>query len=96
MKNIFQTILFLIYYCPCHYIRVWTRVLDVPGCYKRMAQAEGNSTLQGSGLVRTVGLCAQRVALMSHTYIVEQQALALATKPRAKLEARCVLCHTCQ
>ena len=46
------------YYSPCHYMRAWIRVLDAPGCYERDA-------LQGSGLVRTVGPCAQRrVALM--------------------------------
>ena len=35
-------------------MRAWIRVLDAPGCYERAA-------LQGSGLVRTVGPCAQRV-----------------------------------
>ena len=34
-------------------------MLDAPGCYERTAQAERNSPLQGSGLVRTVGPCAQ-------------------------------------
>ena len=38
----------------------WIRVLDVPGCYERAARAERKSALQGSGLVRIVGLCAQR------------------------------------
>ena len=43
----------------------WIRVLDVPGYYKCAAWTERKSTLQGSGLVRTVGPCAQsRVALM--------------------------------
>ena len=41
-------------------MRAWIRVLDAPGCYKRAAQAERKSALQGSGLVRTVGPCAQR------------------------------------
>ena len=46
-------------------MRAWIRVLDAPGCYERTAQAERKSALQGSGLVRTVGPCAQRrVALM--------------------------------
>ena len=41
------------------------RVLKAPGCYERTARAERKSALQGSGLVRTVGLCAQeKVALM--------------------------------
>ena len=39
--------------------------MDAPGCYERAARAERKSALQGSGLVRTVGPCAQRrVALM--------------------------------
>ena len=46
-------------------MRAWICVLDAPGCYVRMARAERKSTLQGSGLVRTAGPCAQRrVALM--------------------------------
>ena len=49
-KNIFQ----FSSYSPCHYyMRAWIRVLEAPGCYERAA-------LQGSGLVRTVGPCAQR------------------------------------
>ena len=82
--------------------------MDVPGCYERAA-------LQGSGLVGTVGPCAQRrVALIPRAIATARdalsndrhksaahferpaikQALALATKPRAKREARSV--HTCQ
>ena len=84
-------------------MRAWIRVLDAPGCYKRAA-------LQGSGLVRTVGSCAQRrVALMPRAIATARntlsndrhesaarfkkpakQALALATEPRAKREARSV------
>ena len=46
-------------------MRARKHVLDAPSCYKRVAQAERISALQGSGLVRIVGLCAQRrVALM--------------------------------
>ena len=46
-------------------MRAWICVSDAPGCYERAAQAERKSALQGSGLVRTVGSCAQRrVALM--------------------------------
>ena len=46
-------------------MREWIRILEAPGCYERTAQAEKKSALQGSGLVRTVGSCAQRrVALM--------------------------------
>ena len=102
----FRATIFL--YSPCHYMRAWIRVLEAPGCYERAA-------LQGSGLVRTVGPCAQRkVALMpraiataSDALSIERsarsaerferpakQALALATEPRAKREARSV--HTCQ
>ena len=47
-------------------MRTWIRILEAPGCYERAARAERKSALQGSGLVRTVGPCAQRrVALMS-------------------------------
>ena len=74
--------------------------MDAPGCYERAA-------LQGPGLVRTVGPCAQRrVALMPRAIATARdalsiarferpakQALALATEPRAKREARSV--HTC-
>ena len=53
-------------YSPCHYMSAWIRILDVPGCYECMAQAERKSTLQGSGLIRTVGPCAQgRAALIN-------------------------------
>ena len=46
-------------------MRAWIRVLDASGCYERVAWAERKSALQGSGLVRTVGPCAQtRVAIM--------------------------------
>ena len=33
--------------------------MDAPGCYERTAGVERKSALQGSGLVRTVGPCAQ-------------------------------------
>ena len=33
--------------------------MDVLGCYKCVARVERKSALQGSGLVRTVGPCAQ-------------------------------------
>ena len=45
-------------------MRARIRVLDAPGCYEHTAWAERRSALQGSGLVRTVGPCAPRVALM--------------------------------
>ena len=97
-------------------MRAWILVLDAPGCYERAARAERKSTLQGSGLVRTVRPCAQRrVALMPRAIATARdallndrhesaarfekpakQALALATEPRAKQEARSVLYHTCQ
>ena len=39
--------------------------MEAPGCYERATRVERKSALQGSGLVRTIGLCAQRrVALM--------------------------------
>ena len=87
--------------------------MDASGCYERAARVERKSALQGSGLVRTVGPCAQRrVALMpraiatardalsndwcesaAHFEKPAKQVLALATEPRAKREARSVLCH---
>ena len=114
MKNIFQTCHFS--YSLCHYLRAWIRALDAPGCFKSAARAERKSALQGTGLVRTVGRCAQRsVALMPWVIATARdalsndwrksaarfkrpakQALALATEPQAKREARSVLCHTCQ
>ena len=97
-------------------MRAQIHVLDAPSCYERAARVERKSVLQGSGLVRTVGLCAQRrVALMPRAIATARdalsndqcesaarfkkpakQALALATEPRMKREARSVLSHTCQ
>ena len=37
-KIFFKRLFFL--YSPCHYMRAWIRLLDVPGCYERAAQAE--------------------------------------------------------
>ena len=68
-------------------MRAWIRILDAPGCYERAARAERQSAIQDSGLVRTIGPCAQRVALVPR---------AIATEPRVKREARSVLCHTYQ
>ena len=46
-------------------MRAWICVLEAPGCYERAVRAERKSALQGLGLVRTVGPCAQRrVVLM--------------------------------
>ena len=57
-------------------MRAWIRVLDAPGCYERAARAERKSILQSSGLVRTVGLCAQRrVALMPRAIATARDAL---------------------
>ena len=51
-------------------MRAWIRVLDAPSCYERAA-------LQGSGLVRTVGPCAQRrVALMPRAIATARDALS--------------------
>ena len=55
--TIFRATIFL--YSPCHYMRAWICILDAPGCYERTVRAERKSTLQGSGLVRTAGPCAQ-------------------------------------
>ena len=85
--------------------------MDAPGCYECATQAERKSALQGSGLVRTVGPCAQRRvprAIARDTLSNDRcesavrfersakQALLLATEPRVKREARSVLCHTYQ
>ena len=57
-------------------MRAWIRVLDAPGCYERVVRAERKSALQGSGLVRTVGPCAQRrVAFMPHAIATARGAL---------------------
>ena len=61
----------------CHYMRAWIRVMDTPSCYERVSRAERKSTLQGSGLVRTVGPCAQRrVALMPRAIAIARDALS--------------------
>ena len=85
--------------------------LGCASCYECVARAERKSTLQGSGLVRTAcrAVCLRpyiargRDALSNDwcesTVRFErlvEQALALATEPGAKREARSVLCHTCQ
>ena len=74
---------------------------------------EREFALQGSGLVRTVGPCAQRrvaraLAAASDALSNDwrksttcferpaELALVLATEPRAKREARSILCHTYQ
>ena len=58
-------------------MRAWICVLDVPGCYERAAQAERKSALQGPGLVRTVGPCAQRRgALMPRAIATARDALS--------------------
>ena len=58
-------------------MRAWIRVLDAPGCYERAARAERKSALQGSGLVRTVGPCAQRsVALVPWAIATARDALS--------------------
>ena len=58
-------------------MKAWIRVLDAPGCYERAVRAERKSTLQGSGLVRTVGPCAQRrVVLMPRAIVTARDALS--------------------
>ena len=67
-KIFFRRSFFL--YSRCHYMRAWIRVLDAPGCYEQAA-------LQGSGLIRTVGSCAQRrVALMPRAMATARDALS--------------------
>ena len=58
-------------------MRAWIRVLEAPGCYERAA-------LQGSGLVRTVGPCAQRrVALMPRAIATASDALSIERSARS-------------
>ena len=95
-KIFFRRSFFL--YSPCHYMRAWIRILDVPGCYERVARAERKSALQGSGLVRTVGPCAQgRVALMqlqleTHCRTIDRRESTTRFERPAK-RARSVLYH---
>ena len=57
-------------------MRAWIRVLDAPGCYERMTRAKRKSALQGSGLVRTIGSCAQRrVTLMPRAIAIARDTL---------------------
>ena len=51
-------------------------VLGAPGCYKHAVRAERKPALKGSGLVKTVGPCAQRrVALMHRAMATARDAL---------------------
>ena len=85
-KIFFRATIFL--YSPCHYMRAWIRVLEAPGCYERAARVERKSALQGSGLVRTVGPCAQRrVALMPRAIATARDAFCR-SNDRRKSAAR--------
>ena len=64
-------------------MRAWIRVLNAPDCYERAAWTERKSTIQGSGLVRTVGPCAQRrVALMLRAIAIARDVLSNADDRR--------------
>ena len=106
-RNIFFRRSFFLY-SSCHYMRAWIHILDAPICYERAVRAERKSTLQDSGLVRTVGPCmctkkstsGHRDALSNdwHESAVRferttGQALAIATKPRVKKEARTIFSY---
>ena len=54
------------YFSDDHFSYIVRVITYVPGCYERAARAERSPHyIQGSGLVRTVGPCAQRrVALL--------------------------------
>ena len=59
-------------------MRACIRVVEAPGCYECVAWVERKSALQGSGLVRTVGPCAQRrVALMPWAIATARDALSI-------------------
>ena len=88
-------------------MRAWIRILDAPGCYERVAQAEKSlhykaqncravctkkSGLNASG--HRDALSNDRRESAAHFERPAMQVLALATKPRAKREARSVCCHT--
>ena len=66
-------------------MRAWIRVLEAPGCYEHAARAERKSALQGSGLVRTVGSCAQRrVALMPWAIATARRILSIERSARKR------------
>ena len=83
-------------------MRAWIGVLDAPGCYECTVWAEGKSALQGSGLVRTVGPCAQRRVALLMPRAIETHCRTIGAKaPRVSRgllakQVRSVLCHTCQ
>ena len=89
-------------YSPCHYMRAWIRILDARGCYATKLWIGRNCRAvctKKSGL----NVSGHRYALLNDPRKSAvrferpaKQALALATEPRAKREARSVLCHTCQ
>ena len=64
--------------------------MEAPGSYERAARAERKSALQGSGLVRTVGPCAQRrMALMPRAIAIARDAFCRSNNRResaARLE----------
>ena len=95
------------YYSPCHYMRAWIRVLDAPGCYERAAlQGSGLVETEGPCAQRRVALMPRAIATARDALSNDRresaarferpakQALAVATEPQAKREARSV--HTCQ
>ena len=75
---------------------------------KSALQGSGLIRTVGPGAQRRVALMPQAIATASDALLSDRresdtrferpakQALALATEPRAKREARSVLCHTCQ
>ena len=61
-------------------MRAWIRILDVPGCYERVARVERKSALQGSGLVRTVRPCAQRRVGLLMPWAIETHCRTIGAK----------------
>ena len=86
---------FFLYYSPCHYMRAWICILDILGCYECTVRAEGKFALQGSGLVRTVALCAQRrVALLPRAIATARDALLNDRHESAALFKRAACCYS--
>ena len=90
-------------------MRAWIRVLDAPGCYERATlQGSGLVRTVWPCAQRRVALMPWAIATARDALSNDRresaarferpakQALALATEPRAKRDARSVLYHTCQ
>ena len=87
----------------------WIRILDAPG-YERAARAERSPHYKVQDGRNCTAVCTKKNGLImpraigTHCRTIGAKVssgpvkvvLALVTEPRAKREARSVLCHTCQ